>query len=137
MADITKIAAAFFEACETGKGWEGCAAYCTPDASFTAQAEPLAEVKTLQQYTEWMKGLLTVLTDGHYVVKSFATDAERNNVTAYGVFIGTHLAGGPMPPTGKTTTTDYVYVMQFEGDKIAHMTKIWNSGLALKELGWA
>jgi hypothetical protein len=30
-----------------------------------------------------------------------------------------------------------VYVMQFEGGKIAHMTKIWNAGLALKELGWA
>jgi hypothetical protein len=29
------------------------------------------------------------------------------------------------------------YVMQFEGDKIAHMTKIWNAGVALKELGWA
>jgi ketosteroid isomerase-like protein len=137
MADITTTAAAFFAACETGQGWAGCAAYCTPDASFTAQAEPLAEVKTLQAYTEWMKGLLTVLTDGHYEIKSFATDAERNNVCAYGVFIGTHLAGGPMPPTGKTTTTDYVYVMQFEGEKIAHMTKIWNAGLALKELGWA
>jgi len=27
--------------------------------------------------------------------------------------------------------------MEFEGDKIAHMTKIWNSGAALNELGWA
>ena len=45
--------------------------------------------------------------------------------------------GGPVPPTGRRTSTDYVYVMQFEGGKIAHMTKIWNAGLALKELGWA
>jgi len=81
--------------------------------------------------------LLTVLTDGSYEVKSFATDAESNNVSAYAVFTGTHLAGGPIPPTGKTTKTDYVYVMQFEGEKISHMTKIWNSGFALKELGWA
>jgi hypothetical protein len=43
----------------------------------------------------------------------------------------------PVPPTGKSTRTDYVYVMQFTGDKISHMTKIWHSGLALKELGWA
>ena len=28
-------------------------------------------------------------------------------------------------------------MMQFESGKIAHMTKIWNAGLALKELGWA
>ena len=37
----------------------------------------------------------------------------------------------------QSTRTDYVYVMQFTGDKISHMTKIWHSGLALKELGWA
>jgi ketosteroid isomerase-like protein len=137
MTSITEQAKAFFDACETGKGWEVCSAYCTPDATFAAQAEPLAEVRTLRQYTDWMQGLLTVLTDGHYEVKSFATDAERNNVCAYAVFTGTHLAGGPCPPTGKTTATDYVYVMQFEGDKIAHMTKIWHSGLALNELGWS
>ena len=84
-----------------------------------------------------MKGLLTVLTDGRYVVKSFATDAERNSVCAYGVFTGTHLAGGPCAPTGKTTNTDYVYVMQFAEGKIVHISKIWHAGLALKELGWA
>ena len=137
MAAITAIAQQFFDACETGKGWEVCKAYCTPDATFVAQAEPLLDVKTLAAYTDWMKGLLTVLTDGRYEVKSFATDTARNNVAAYGVFTGTHLAGGPMAPTGKTTVTDYVYVMQFTGDKISHMTKIWHSGLALKELGWA
>ena len=137
MPSITETAEAFFAACETGKGWEGCSAYCTPGATFVAQAEPLADVKTLQAYTEWMKGLLTVLTDGSYEIKSFSTDTERGNVCAYGIFTGTHLAGGPIAPTGKTTKTDYVYVMQFEDGKIAHMTKIWHSGLALKELGWA
>jgi ketosteroid isomerase-like protein len=136
MSSITETAAAFFAACETGKGWEGCGAYCTPNATFSAQAEPLAEVKTLQQYTDWMKGITQVLTDATYEVKSFATDPVRNNVCAYGVFKGTHLAGGPCPPTGKSTSTDYVYVMQFNDGKITHMQKIWNSGMALKELGW-
>ena len=42
-----------------------------------------------------------------------------------------------MPPTGKKVATDYVYVMQFDGDKIRHMTKVWHAGLALKALGWA
>jgi len=133
---IAETAASFFAACETGQGWDGCSAYCTPDATFSAQAEPLADIRTLHAYTEWMKGILTVLTDGSYVVKSFAVDAERHNVCAYGVFSGTHLAGGPCPPTGKKIDTDYVYVMQFSGEKITHMTKIWHSGLALKALGW-
>jgi hypothetical protein len=35
-----------------------CSAYCHPNASFSAQAEPLAETRTLQGYTDWMKGLL-------------------------------------------------------------------------------
>jgi predicted ester cyclase len=134
---ITETARAFFDACETGKGWEACSAYCQPDASFAAQAEPLADVHTLKDYTEWMKGLLGFIPDGRYEVKSFATDADRKNVCAYGVFSGTHTgSGGPMPPTGKSTSTDYVYVMEFEDGKIRHMTKIWNSGLAMKDLGW-
>jgi len=137
MANITSIAQSFFDACETGKGWEGCRSFCTSNASFAAQAEPLAELRTLQQYTDWMKGLLSVLPDGRYVVKSFATDSARNSVCAYGVFSGTHTGqGGPRPPTGKSTSSDYVYVMEFEGDKIRHMTKIWNAGWALKQLGW-
>jgi hypothetical protein len=127
----------FFAACETGLGWEGCSVYCKPGATFKAQAEPLAEFATLEQYTNWMKDLLTVLVDGRYEVKSFAIDEERRNVSAYGVFTGTHTAGGPVSPTGKTTHSDYVYIMEFEGDLISHMTKVWNSGFALKQLGWA
>ena len=138
MASITSVAEAFFEACETGKGWDGCSAYCTPDATFSAQAEPLLEIRTLAQYTDWMKAIMAILPDGRYEVKSFATDAARHNVAAYGVFHGTHTgAGGPVPPTGRRTSTDYVYVMEFKGEKIAHMTKIWHAGMAMKELGWA
>jgi hypothetical protein len=138
MASITTVAEAFFEASETGKGWEGCRAYCAPGATFSAQAEPLLDVRTLEQYTEWMKGILTVLPDGRFELKSFATDEARRNVAAYAVFHGTHTGpGGPVPPTGRRASTDYVYVMQFEGDKIVHMTKIWHAGLALKELGWS
>ena len=134
---ITETARAFFDACETGQGWAGCSAYCRPDASFAAQAEPLADLQTLQQYAEWMKGMLVVLPDASYAVKSFATDHDRNNVCVYAVFSGTHSGeGGPVPPTGKSTSTDYVYMMDFEGGKISHMTKIWNAGWAIKELGW-
>ncbi len=137
MASITDVAHQFFEACETGKGWDGCSAFCLPDATFVAQSEPLADIKTLRDYTEWMKGLLLFMPDGRYTVKSFATDEQRRNVCAYGVFSATHTGqGGPLPPTGKSTTTDYVYVMDFEGEKIRHMTKIWNAPWAMKELGW-
>ena len=138
MTSITNTAEKFFDACETGKGWEGCSAYCAPDATFSAQAEPLLDQKTLAQYTEWMKNLMTILPGARYEVKSFATDSARNNVSAYGVFHATHTGpGGPVPPTGRSTSADYVYVMQFAGDKIVHMTKIWHAGLTMKDLGWA
>ena len=139
MASIRDIAQEFFVACEAGKGWSVCKAFCADNATFSAQAEPLTGVRTLEQYTDWMKGLMAILPDGKYQVRSFAVDGERNNVCAYGIFTGTHTGeGGPVPPTGRRLKgSDYVYVMDFDGDKIKHMTKIWHAGWAMKELGWA
>lgn len=136
MPAITDTAMKFFEACEAGKGWEACKAYCAADASFACQAEPLMEVRTLQAYADWMQGLIKMMPDGRYELKSFATDEQRANVTAYAVFKGTHTGAGGPPPTGKSTQSDYVYNMHFADGKIRHMTKIWNAGWALKELGW-
>lgn len=137
MSAIRRTAEQFFEACETGKGWEGCARYCHADATFSAQADALAEVTTLEGYTEWMKGLFTPLPDGQYELRSFAVDETRRNAAAYGVFRGTHTGqGGPVPPTGKRVEADYVYIMEFDGERIRHMTKVWNDVLSLRQLGW-
>ena len=61
-APVVEVAS-LFDACETGKGWEVCQQFCTPDAGFSAQAEPLDGIHTLERYTDWMKGLLTILSD--------------------------------------------------------------------------
>ena len=138
MASFTNIAEKFFDSCETGKGWEICSAYCSANATFSAQASPLSDVKTLEQYTEWMKGIMTLFPDARFEVKSFATDEKRRNVAAYAVFHATHTGqGGPVAPTGRSMSTDYVYVMEFKDEKIVHMTKIWNAELAMKQVGWA
>ena len=137
MTSIRKMAEHFFDACETGKGWESCRQYCHPNATFSAQADALKGIDTLEGYTEWMKGLFTPVPDGQYELRSFAVDEGRNNVAAYGVFRGTHTGpGGPTPPRGTRVEADYVYVMEFDGDRIRHMTKIWNDGISLKQLGW-
>ena len=134
---IKATAREFFDACETGKGWAGCQQYCHPAATFSAQAGALAGVNTVEAYTEWMKGLFTPVPDGSYEVRSFAVDDDRNTVTAYAVFRGTHTGdGGPVPPTGKKVEGDYVYSMEFDGDRIRHLTKIWNDGFSLQQLGW-
>lgn len=136
--DITSTARDFFEACETGKGWEGCKDYCHDGATFACQADALAEVTTLEGYSEWMKGLFTPIPDGHYELKSFSADTDSGRVCASAVFRGTHTGdGGPVPPTGKKVAADYVYEMEFRDGRIAHMTKIWNDAWSLRQLGWA
>lgn len=137
MAAMPETARAFFEACEAGRGWEACAPFCTPDAGFACQADVLAKVTTVERYAEWMKRQLGVLTDMHYEDASFAVDEAGGQVMAFATFVATHLAGGHVPPTGRTTRSHYVYVMRFRDGRIAQLTKIWNSGYALKELGWA
>jgi len=135
---LIDTARAFFEACETGKGWAECSQYCSQDASFSCQARALAEIGTLDGYTEWMKGLLVPIPDGRYELKGLAADADRGVVLAFAIFSGTHTAdGGPIAPTGKSVSADYVYAMEFAGGKITHMTKIWNDEESLRALGWA
>ena len=138
MSANTETARSFFEACETGKGWDGCSAYCHADASFSAQSGVLLEINTLEGYAEWMKGLLTPIPGGHYELKFFAEDEERGCVAAFAVFHGTQTGpGGPGEPTGKTVAADYVYAMDFSDGKISHMTKVWNDNISLEQLGWA
>ena len=137
MSSIGEQAKLFFDACETGKGWDGCKVYCHPEATFSAQSGALAEIETLEGNGERMKGLFTPVPDGHYELKLFAVDDARNCVAAYAAFHGTQTGpGGPGEPTGNTVASDYVYSMHFEGDRIRHMTKIWNDTIALQPLGW-
>jgi predicted ester cyclase len=128
----------FFEACESGKGWEACKAYCHPDATFSAQTGALASITSLQGYCDWMKDLFIPIPDANYDLKFFAADEARKSVAAVAVFHGTQTGpGGPVPPTGKKLAADYVYHMSFEGERIRHMTKIWNDTISLQQLGWA
>ena len=138
MSNILNPARQFFEACETGKGWEACKPFCDASATFSSQTGALAEISTLEEYCEWMKNLLTPIPDGHYELKFFAADEEDSSVAAFAVFHGTQTGpGGPVPPTGNAIAADYVYHMECDGGLIRHMTKIWNDTISLQQLGWA
>jgi len=67
---------------KTGKGWAGCQQYCHSNATFSAQTGALANVKTLAEYTDWMKGLYGPCPDASYEIRSFAVDDQRKNVSA-------------------------------------------------------
>lgn len=134
---MRETAEAFFHACESGKGWDACRQYCHPDATFSAQAQPLSDVDTVADYTGWMQAQYEALPDIEYELRSLAADEERGTVCACSVLRGTHTGeGGPVPPTGQSVESDYAYVMEFQNGKIAHLTKIWNAPHAMKQLGW-
>ncbi|MEM1020291.1 MAG: nuclear transport factor 2 family protein [Pseudomonadota bacterium] len=134
---LKDTAFAFFHACETGKGWAECAQYCAPDAVFEAQSDALADIKTAEGYCAWMAGMFGPMPDASYALTGFAVDEDRQTVLASAVFHGTNTGEGPVPPTGQKTASDYAYVMRFSDNKLVHMTKVWNDGWALRELGWA
>lgn len=137
MTSTIATAREFFDACESGRGGL-CKNYCHDDATFICQSGLLTDVKTLSEYTDWMKGLLAPIPYSSYEVRAFALDPATNSVSGFGVFSGTHTGeGGPVPPTGKSVKSDYVYVMEFDGRRIKRMTKIWNFKWALEQLGWA
>ena len=99
MSQILDSARSFFEACETGQGWDACGAFCNPDATFSSQTGVLADISTLEEYCEWMKGMCTPIPDGSYDLKFFAADETTQSVAGIAVFHGTHAGpGGPVPP---------------------------------------
>ncbi|MGI3776093.1 MAG: ester cyclase [Janthinobacterium lividum] len=134
---IEATARAFLDACDRGLGWEACRPFCTPAASFACQAEPLAGMGQLDAYAEWMKGIVALMPDARYSIEAFAIDPAASTALVHAVFHGTHTGeGGPVPPTGQAMSSDHVYAMRFEGPGIAHVTKIWNSDWALRQLRW-
>ncbi len=138
MSAIVEPAKSFFDACETGKGWDVCKEYCHTDATFSSQTAALSDISTLEGYCEWMKNLFTPIPDGSYELKFFAADAADEAVAAVAVFHGTQSGpGGPVPPTGKAIAADYVYHMVFDSGRVKHVTKIWNDSISMQQLGWA
>jgi hypothetical protein len=128
-----------FHACEGLQGWEGCREFAHPDASFEAQSEPLAAIDTLQGYCDWMAGLGNGPMPGcRYDLHSAAWDEDSRTALFFATFHGTHSGdGGPVPATGQSTASHYVYAIKVAGDgKVSHMTKIWNAPWAMRELGW-
>ena len=132
-------ATTFFHNCESAKGWEACKEYATDDAKFNAQSEAITDMSKLEDYVNWMKALGTTTMPGcSYKLHSSAYDENNNTALFFATFTGTHSGeGGPVPPSNKTTNSDYVYAIKMnENDKVESMTKIWNSSWALRELGW-
>jgi len=129
----------FFEACEAPLGWDGCKEFVADGAPFTAQSTPLADVATVEGYTNWMHGFGTVTAAGAtYELHTSSYDEDSRTAVFFATYHARHTGeGGPVPPTNKETASHYVYVIVMnDDDKVASMTKIWNASWAMRELGW-
>jgi hypothetical protein len=129
----------FFDACEEPAGWAGCKQYVEQDAPFVAQSEPLATIKTVEAYCEWMKAFAGVTAPGAtYELHTASYDEARRTAVFFATYHARHTGeGGPVPPTQKETHSHYVYVLTMSANnKVQSMVKIWNASWAMKELGW-
>ena len=73
-------------------------------------------------YCNWLVDALAMFDENVKVgVKAEASDQTRDIVLIYAEIRGNVIIG-PKPLFAKT---DYVYVIHFDGEKIQHMTKVW------------
>jgi len=86
MADITSIAKEFFEACEAGKGWEGCRTYCLPTASFAAQSGATHRNPHIAGVYGVDEGAADLHAGRALCREGLATDNERQSVSAMASF---------------------------------------------------
>ena len=97
--------------------------------------DPTRAIRGPNEFRPFWKAFITAFPDLQIAVES--TVAEDDKVVARCAVRGTHTGeGGPIAPTGKRVEAEYVYIMEFEGEKIRHMTKVWNDGFSMQQLGW-
>ena len=101
----------FFQACEAPAGWAGCREYVADDATFAAQAEPLADIRTVEGYCEWMRQFGTVTAPGAtYDLHSASYDEATRTAVFFATYHARHTGdGGPVrrrigKPTPTTST---------------------------------
>lgn len=125
---------------DNGRDFEAVREYIVEDAPFECQADAMKDLKTIEDYANWMVGIGNTTAPGFTIDKHCSAWDEDNNIAIhYATFHATHTGeGGPVPPTNKSMHTDYVYFVEVNGEnKVVKMKKVWNDGFAFKQVGWA
>ena len=131
---------------DNGKGYEKCKPYCTDDdddARFDSQCETLKNIKTVEEYANWVCDIVK-LFPGFVIDVHNCSFCEENKTVVYAAtFHGKHTVGGgadgspAATPTQKEMHTDYTYVVKLNNDdKVESVKKVWNDTWALRQVGW-
>jgi len=128
------------EALDTGGAFDEIAHLVATDAPFMCQADALKDISTVEGYLEWTTGFATGIAPGcSYKIHCTSCDEDTRMVSSFRTFTAKHTGeGGPVPATNKETNTDYCYIVKMDKEnKVESLTKVWNDGNALRDLGWA
>ncbi len=137
MSAIRDTAEKFFDACESGKGWDGCKRLLPTGRDVFGAGRCLGwrqhrrGVHELDEGNVYPDTRRAATRSDRLPSMSGATTSPRLACSAPRIPVR-----GPVPPTGKRLEADYVYVMDFDNGQIKHMTKIWNDVRQPAQLGW-
>lgn len=129
-----------FECIDTAKTFDTISEYVEEDATFNCQAAAMNDLNTVKDYSDWMVDFGIQTVPGYtYDVHYCAWDENTKTAMYFATFHATHTGpGGPVEPTNKTMHANYTYcAVMNEDNKITEMTKVWNDGYSMTEIGWA
>src|SRR3954451_1492653 len=107
----------FFAACEAGEGWAGCKQNVADDAPFVAQSQPLAEIVTVEGYSDWMAGVVSVTPGFTYKLHASCYDEENSTAIFFATYRIEHTGEEEPVSTHKETNSYYyVYVLTMNQD---------------------
>jgi len=117
----------FVEACESGKGWAACKVWCRQDVKFSCPDARPAWAPTLAQYADLIKSQPYGDAGQKYSVKSVALYDHIFPVFAVVKLCGVWTSQViPHPPVNAACEADYTYILEYDGNKISHITMVWD-----------
>ena len=130
-------------ACDGGGGWAACKDLCVPDATFSCQSDTMGKFKTIQEYTDFMAAFGQACPNPTWTTDASSWDGVTHTATFFCTYYCTHTVSvdgvGPSTPTQRSAVSNYCCMVKTDpnrGNRIVHITKVWNDIWMLKELGW-
>jgi len=105
-----------------------------PGFSRHCQATPEVDVRSLEQFKDFLRADAAAFPDSVQTVKHLL--AEGDLVAVWATYAGTQRGRmGPFPPSGKRMQVDFGAVLRVENGRIAELWVTWDNVTALAQLG--
>jgi hypothetical protein len=127
IVSTTHNAHLFVDACETGKGWNACNSLCHAEATFSCNAGKNPYGKTLAAYTDYLKAQLSLgVTCGVSVQHLDVYDTLASTYAVAKVRRAHTQDCNSAPSTNSQNEFNYSLILEFEREKIRHVSRISN-----------